>query len=121
MRHHGILRILVTSMAIATAHAWANAPQAPPLTQAYANVKGTPVTSVPSVSQIESWIAEDNYHVLLQVAAYGTYRLTLPGGCHNLRWAQQLSISGSQNRAWAGFDYLTADGQQCSIGSIERL
>ena len=82
---------------------------------------GTPVTSVPSVSQIESWLALDNYHIVLQVAAHGTYRLTLPQGCHNLRWAQHVSISGSQNRAWAGFDYLTADGKQCSIGSIERL
>ncbi len=82
---------------------------------------GTPVASVPSVSGIESWLALDNYHVVLQVAAHGTYRLTLPQGCHHLRWAQTLAISGSQNQAWAGFDYLTADGQQCSIGAIERL
>ncbi len=112
--------MMVVALGIASVHAWAT-PAPPTLAADGWHGAGTPVANVPSVSQIESWLALDNYHVVLEVGRRGTYRLTLPEGCHNLRWAQQVAISGSQNKAWAGFDYLTADGQQCSIGTIERL
>ncbi len=113
-------RFVIAAIVVGSTQAWAK-PEPQPLALLAAASYGTPVTSIPSVSQIESWAALDDYHVVLQVAAHGTYRLTFSESCHNLRWAQSVSISGSQNRAWAGFDYLTADGKQCSIGAIERL
>lgn len=83
--------------------------------------RGTPVASMPSVSDIQAWAAEDSLNVLVQIAEEGIYRLTFTEACHNLRWANNIGLSGSQNKVWAGFDYLTADGQRCSIGSINRL
>lgn len=82
---------------------------------------GTPVRSMPSASAIQDWAAEDSLNVLVQIAEEGVFRLTFTEDCYNLRWANNVGLSGSQNKVWAGFDYLTVDGQRCSIGSINRL
>lgn len=83
--------------------------------------KGTPVTSMPGASAIQDWAAEDNLNVLVEIAEEGVFRLTFTEVCYNLRWANNIGLSGSQNKVWAGFDYLTVDGQRCSIGTINRL
>lgn len=79
------------------------------------------MTSMPSASAIQDWVAEDNLNVLVEIAEEGVFRLTFTEACYNLRWANSIGLSGSQNKVWAGFDYLTADGQRCSIGTINRL
>lgn len=83
--------------------------------------QGTPVTSMPGASEIQAWAPIDTLNVLVQIAEEGIFRLTFTEACYNLRWADNIGLSGSQNQVWAGFDYLTADGQRCSIGSINRL
>ncbi len=83
--------------------------------------RGTPVASMPSASAIQDWAAEDNMNLLVEIAEKGIYRLTFTEACYHLRWANNVGLSGSQNKVWAGFDYLTVDGQRCSIGSINRL
>lgn len=87
---------------------------------------GTPVASMPNASGIQDWTAEDSFHMLVQITQAGVaqvdvYRLTFTEACYNLRWASSVGLSGSQDQVWAGFDYLTADGQRCSIGAINRL
>jgi hypothetical protein len=92
---------------------------------------GTPVASMPNASAIQDWTAEDSFHMVVQIAQasasqVGTahvdvYRFTFTEACYNLRWASSVGLSGSQDQVWAGFDYLTADGQRCSIGAIDRL
>ena len=92
---------------------------------------GTPVASMPNASAIQDWSAEDSFHMLVQIAQASAsqvgashidvYRLTFTEACYNLRWASSVGLSGSQDQVWAGFDYLTADGQRCSIGAIDRL
>lgn len=113
--------------ALAGSHAALASPnRTPSFDSTLANELGTPVPSMPNASSILSWMAEDSYHVLIEVAPtdtqeHGVYRLTFTEACYNLRWANSVGLSESQNQVWAGFDYLTADDQRCSISAIYRL
>lgn len=79
------------------------------------------MASMPGASAIQDWAAEDNLNLLVEIAEEGVFRLTFTEACYHLRWANNVGLSGSQNKVWAGFDYLTVDGQRCSIGTINRL
>ena len=79
------------------------------------------VDHIPRVHRIEHWQALGTRHVLLGVDASRRYLLTLASDCHPLGWAQSVDVSRSGTAIWSYFDYLKADGERCSIGSIHQL
>jgi len=82
---------------------------------------GEPVTSIPHADKIRDWSALDNQRVLVSVNATDTYLLTLKQQCHGLGWAQNVTVSMSNNTIWAGFDAIRADGLQCPIETISKV
>ncbi len=81
---------------------------------------GKPVSKIAGVREIVDWQTLDDRHLLLELSPSRIYRLTLGPECH-LPYAQTVGISRSEGTIWAGFDYVTADGKQCSIRRIEQL
>ncbi len=82
---------------------------------------GKEVRNIPAANTLTDWRALDKRHLLLQFTPERRYRVRLSTTCVNLTWADQLGISRSNNTIWAGFDYVLADGRQCSIERIEQL
>lgn len=80
-----------------------------------------PVTSIPTADSIERFRALDNEHVMVSLADRQEFLVTLNRQCVGLRWAEHIGVSTSGNTIWAGFDALTADGQNCQIRAIHRL
>lgn len=82
---------------------------------------GEAVRSIPGAERISDWNALDNQRVLVNVNATDTYLLTLKQQCHGLGWAQNVTVTMSNNTIWAGFDAIKADGLQCPIDRINRV
>jgi hypothetical protein len=81
---------------------------------------GEPVQNIPQADRIVDWTAVDGQRVLVN-NAQNSYLLTLKHQCHGLAWAQNVTVSMSNNTIWAGFDKIQADGLQCPIDRIWRL
>jgi len=82
---------------------------------------GESVRSIPDAQQISAWTTIDNQRVVINVNATDTYLLTLKQQCHGLGWAQNITVTMSNNTIWAGFDEIKADGLQCPIDRISRV
>ena len=82
---------------------------------------GEAVRNIPGAQRISDWNALDNQRVLVNVNATDTYLLTLKQQCHGLGWAQNVTVTMSNNTIWAGFDAIKADGLQCPIDRINRV
>jgi hypothetical protein len=86
-----------------------------------AAAQGEPVASIPHADKIRDWSPLDNQRVIVNVNATDTYLLTLKQQCYGLRWAQNVTVSMSNNTIWAGFDAIRADGLQCPIDKISKV
>ena len=82
---------------------------------------GKPVKKIQRASDIVNWQALDRRHLIVTLNSNRDYLLTLRNTCVNLHSAARLGVSSSNNTIYAGFDYITADGQRCSIQQINRL
>ncbi len=82
---------------------------------------GEPVRSIDSAHEISDWSALDNQHVLINTSGQNTYLITLKHQCHGLTWAQNVTVSMSNNTIWAGFDVIKANGLQCPIQRISIM
>ena len=70
---------------------------------------------------IDSWEALDARHVVLSFSAKKNFLVTLSRDCPSLPRATNVAVSASNDTIYAGFDYITADGQRCAIQAIDRL
>ena len=82
---------------------------------------GEDVRSIPDADGITGWSHVDNQRVLVNLDQQSTYLLTLKHQCHGLAWAQDVTVTMSNNTIWAGFDAIQADGRACPIHSIRKL
>jgi len=82
---------------------------------------GEDVRSIPDADGITGWSHVDNQRVLVNLDQQNTYLLTLKHQCHGLAWAQNVTVTMSNNTIWAGFDAIQADGRACPIHSIRKL
>ena len=82
---------------------------------------GESVRSIPDVQHISDWATIDNQRVVVSVNETDSYLLTLKQQCHGLGWAQNITVTMSNNTIWAGFDEIKADGLQCPIDQISRM
>ena len=82
---------------------------------------GESVRSIPGAQQISGWTTIDNQRVVVSVNSEDTYLLTLKQQCHGLGWAQNITVTMSNNTIWAGFDAITTDSMRCPIKRIDRL
>ncbi len=82
---------------------------------------GTPVSKISGASKIDSWEALDARHVVLSFSTEKNFLVTLQRDCHSLPRASNVGVSASNDTIYAGFDYITADGQRCAIQAIDRL
>ena len=82
---------------------------------------GKPVRSIQGADAISGWSHIDNQRVLLNLDEKSTYLLTLKYQCHGLAWAQNVTVTMSNNTIWAGFDEIHADGLACPIRSIQKI
>ncbi len=82
---------------------------------------GKPVKKIKFADHIDAWQALDKRHLIVSLSPTRSYLLTLRKDCHNLRGNAALGVSSSNNTIYAGFDYVTADGQKCAIQSISKL
>jgi hypothetical protein len=105
---------LPLSMVIIASTASALAPNTPPTI-------GAPVKQIPLVSNISTWQALDNRRLVVSLDDQKNYLVTLAKQCRTLPTAAQLGVSASGNAVYAGFDYITADGERCAIQSISRI
>ena len=84
-------------------------------------VAGESVTSIPHANGIRGWSQLDNQRVLVNVDEKSSYILTLKHQCHGLAWAQNVTVTMSNNTIWAGFDAIEADGRACPIHTIHKV
>lgn len=84
-------------------------------------ISGESVRSIPGADGINDWSALDNQRVLVNLDEKNSYLLTLKYQCHGLAWAQNVTVTMSNNTIWAGFDAIEADGRACPIHTIERI
>jgi uncharacterized protein DUF6491 len=82
---------------------------------------GVEVNKISLPQGVGTWHALDARHLLLSQGAKDSFLLTLAKHCVALPAAQRLGVSASNNTIYAGFDYITADGQRCDIHSINRI
>ncbi|MFV2091152.1 MAG: DUF6491 family protein [Pseudomonadales bacterium] len=82
---------------------------------------GESVRSIPDANEISNWAHIDNQRVLVNLNAQDSYLITLKYQCHGLSWAQNVSVTMSNNTIWAGFDAIKADGLACPIDSIQKM
>ncbi len=82
---------------------------------------GEPVAMIPYANEITRFETIDNQHLLVSVDPERTYVLEFKEQCHHLSFARHIGVSMANNTIWAGFDYVTADGAQCTIDSIQKL
>ena len=83
--------------------------------------QGVPVRSIEGADAISGWSQIDNQRVLLSLNEKNTYLLTLKHQCHGLAWAQNVTVTMSNNTIWAGFDEIQADGLACPIHTIQKI
>jgi len=84
-------------------------------------LKGERVQQIDAAAGISGWSHIDNQRVLVNVDEKSTFLLTLKHQCHGLAWAQNVSVTMSNNTIWAGFDAIRADGLACPIDRIEKI
>ena len=82
---------------------------------------GSPVEKIPFVSSISTWQALDERRLVLSLTEQKSYLVTLTHSCRALPGASHVGVSASNNTVYAGFDYITADGERCAIKHINRL
>ena len=82
---------------------------------------GSPVTKIPLISNLSTWQALDQRRLVLSLNPMQNYLVTLSRSCHSLPKASHVGVSASNNTVYAGFDYITADGERCAIKAINRL
>ena len=82
---------------------------------------GSPLNKISVLGGLNTWEALDERRVVVSTSPKKTYLLTLSHSCHSLPFANHLGVSTSNNTVYAGFDYITADGQRCAIKTINRL
>ena len=82
---------------------------------------GLPVNKIPFADRISDWRAVDKRHLVVSTSPSTSYLLTLRRDCHTLSFASRLGVSSSNNTVYAGFDYVTSDGQRCAIQRINEL
>lgn len=82
---------------------------------------GEPVAMIPYANEITRFETIDNQHLLVSVDPERTYLLEFKEQCHHLSFARHIGVSMANNTIWAGFDYVTADGAQCTIDSIQKV
>ncbi len=83
--------------------------------------QGVRVDSISAVSSGSTWEVLDYQHVVVTLNTQQRYLLTLTHMCPKLAVAAKLGISASGDTVYAGFDYITADGERCLIKGISRL
>lgn len=110
VKHSLVIVLLLTGLLLTADSGWAISPESP----------GEPVQSIPRADRIVDWTFLDGQRVLVN-DAQNSYLLTLKHQCHGLSWAQNVSVSMSNNTIWAGFDTIRADGLKCPIDRIWRL
>ena len=84
-------------------------------------LEGESVRNIEAVNGISGWEHIDNQRVLVNVDEKSTYLLKLKHQCHGLAWAQNVTVTMSNNTIWAGFDEIKADGLACPIQGIEKI
>ena len=84
-------------------------------------VLGEPVDNISARDGISDWSPVDNRRVLVNLNEQDTYLLTLKHQCHGLSWAQNVTVTMSNNTIWAGFDAIKADGLKCPIDRISKM
>jgi len=84
-------------------------------------INGEIVRSIPDANEISGWSHIDNQRVLVSLDAQSSYLLTLKHQCHGLAWAQNVTVTMSNNTIWAGFDSIKADGLACPIERIQKV
>jgi len=82
---------------------------------------GVRVDSISALSSDSTWTVLDYQHVVVTLDTQQRYLLTLSHMCPKLAVAAKLGISTSGDAVYAGFDYITADGERCLIKDISRL
>ena len=82
---------------------------------------GLPVNKIPFADRISDWQAVDKRHLVVSTSPSRSYLLTLRRECHTLSFANRLGVSSSNNTVYAGFDYVTSDGQRCAIQRINEI
>lgn len=107
--------LLAGSLIAATLFAGNEAQAMPP------ELKGERVQHIEAADGISGWEHIDNQRVLVNVDEKSTFLLTLKHQCHGLAWAQNVSVTMSNNTIWAGFDAIRADGLACPIDRIEKI
>ena len=85
------------------------------------DLAGESVRNIEAADGISGWEHIDNQHVLVSVDEQSAYLLTLKHQCHGLAWAQNVTVTMSNNTIWAGFDSIRADGLACPIHRIEKV
>ena len=83
--------------------------------------EGEPVERILAADGISGWSAIDNRRLVLDLGNEGSYLLTLKHQCYGLAWAQNITVTMSNDTIWAGFDRVNADGLACPIRSIHRI
>ena len=63
----------------------------------------------------------DERRLVLSLSPKQNYLLTLSRDCRALPSASLLGVSASNHTVYAGFDYITADGERCGIKTINQL
>lgn len=84
-------------------------------------LSGRDVQSIEAMNGISGWSHIDNQTVLVNLDEKSAYLLTLKHQCHGLAWAQNVTVTMSNNTIWAGFDAIKADGLDCPIDRIEKI
>ncbi|MEM8766046.1 MAG: DUF6491 family protein [Pseudomonadota bacterium] len=84
-------------------------------------LSGESVHSIEAENGIAGWSTVDSQRVLLNLDEQDSYLLTLKHQCVGLTWAQNITVTMSNNTIWAGFDAIEADGRACAIDSIEKI
>ena len=84
-------------------------------------LEGEAVQNIEASNGISGWEHIDNQRLLVNVDQKSTYLLTLKHQCHGLAWAQNVTVTMSDNTIWAGFDSVRADGLACPIRRIEKI
>ena len=82
---------------------------------------GAPVDKIPWISNVTTWQALDSRRLVVSLNAKQNYLVTLNKDCRALPSASHLGVSASNNTVYAGFDYITADGERCHIKTINQL
>ena len=92
---------------------------------AHSSVAMTPVGSavdkIDLVAGLNTWEVLDERRLVLSLGDTQNYLVTLSRNCHTLPFATHLGVSASNNTVYAGFDYITADGERCAINTINEL